>query len=115
MRVAVHRKAAFPAEQLVNGHSGPFAFDIPKRLIQSAQRVIQDRPVSPVRTGVRRLPKVVDVVRVAAAAEGIQILVNGGFYRQRALVEGCAAQPIQAGLARLDLDHDEPHFRLRSG
>src|SRR5262249_30193411 len=73
--IAVHGESAFSTQQLVNRYTGSFAFNVPKRLVQSAQCVIQNRPVTPIRTGVGGLPQVLNVIHIAPATERIQILV----------------------------------------
>lgn len=113
--IAVHGEARLAAEQLINGHSGAFAFDVPERLIESAEGVVENGTVAPVRAGVGGLPDVLDVVGVAPAAERVEVFLNGGFHRERALVERGAAQAVQAGFAGLDLHDDHAHARLGRG
>src|SRR5215470_7765622 len=78
MSVAVHRETALAPKQLVHGHARAFAFDVPESLIQTAQGVIQNWPVSPVRARVSHLPQVLDIVRLSAATEGVKILFHRG-------------------------------------
>jgi hypothetical protein len=70
-------------------------------------RAIQHRAAAPVRADVGRLIDVFDIVRVPSDQKRLQILLDRGDHDQRTLGEGRAAQPIQAGLARLDFhDHE---------
>src|SRR5262249_47559526 len=69
MRVEIYRKPALTPEQLVDGHNGALALDVPKRLVHAAEGVVQDRPVAPVRADVTALPDVLDVVGIPADQE----------------------------------------------
>ena len=101
------RLAALAAEQLVDGHARPLALDVPQRLVDAGQRVVQHRPAAPVGADVGRLIDVFDVVRVAADQERLEVLLDRGDDRQRPLGERGAAQPVQARLAGLDFDDDQ--------
>jgi hypothetical protein len=109
MRVQRRRLAALAAHELVDGHAGAFALDVPQRLVDAGQRVVEHRATAPVGADVGRLIDILDVVRAAAEEERLEILLDRGHHGQRALGEGGAAEAVQAGLARLDLDHDQAY------
>jgi len=113
--VTIHGKTAFAAKQLIDGHAGAFAFDVPKRLVKPAQGVVQDGPIPPIRTGVSGLPDVFDVVGVATAAERVEVFLDGNFHREWPLIESRATQAVQPWLARLDLYNNKPDSAVRGG
>ncbi len=66
VRVRRHRLATLAAEQHVQRQSGALAQDVPQRLIDARERVVQHRAVTPVTVGARRLPNVLDARDVTA-------------------------------------------------
>src|SRR5580658_10081142 len=60
------RKTALAAQKLMKGHIGPLCLNVPQRLIQAAQRAVQDRTVPPVGTYIGGLPHVLDERRVTS-------------------------------------------------
>ena len=66
--MAVYRGAltALPAQELVHGQSGELAQDVPQRHVHAGERVVHDRPATPVGVDVDRLPDVLDAARIAA-------------------------------------------------
>ena len=112
VRVAIHGEAAFPADELIHRHVRALAFDVPKRHVEAAERVVQYRTIAPVGTRVGILPEVLDVIYVPAARERVEIFLDRGHHCQRALIEGGATESVQTGLARLDLrDHEARPLR----
>ena len=69
--VGRERLAEVAAEELVDRHVRALAFNVPQRLIDTAQRVVQDRSVAPIRADESRLVDVLNVVRLQ-----IQFLMN---------------------------------------
>src|SRR5437588_1547275 len=63
VRVAIHGLPAFPSQHFVDRHAGLAPLDIPQRLIDTTDCVIQHRPVAPVGTVVTCLPRVFDAIR----------------------------------------------------
>src|SRR5919202_2093611 len=92
MRVQRRRFAALAAHELIDGHAGPFALDVPQRLVDAGQRVVQHRTAAPVGADVGGLIHILDVVHAAAEEERPEILLDGGDHGQRALREGGAAE-----------------------
>src|SRR5207249_3939063 len=39
--IAIDGEPALPAQQLINGHAGALAFDVPQRHVQSAERIVE--------------------------------------------------------------------------
>src|SRR5262249_26290705 len=68
--VEINRLARLATEQLIDGETRLASLDVPQRLIHAADRVVQHRPVAPVRAVVHRLPGVLDAVRRAPEQEG---------------------------------------------
>ena len=91
--------------------SGLAALDVPQRLVDAADGVVQHRAVAPVGAVVHRLPDVVDAVGGLADQERLQILLDGRHDQVGALREGAAAVAVQAVLIGDDLDDDQPHAR----
>jgi hypothetical protein len=108
-----HRVAALAPEELMYRHPCPLAFYIPQRHVRAGQGVVQDRAAAPVRTHVGRLVDILDIVRVAADEERLQILLDGRDDGQRALGERGASEAVELGLVGLDLDDHEPYSLRR--
>src|SRR5262245_39749489 len=83
--VAIHGEPTFPADQLVDWLAAALALDVPQSHVQPAQRVVQDRTISPIGTRIGILPEIFDVVGVASAGEWIQEILNRRNYGTRAL------------------------------
>ena len=107
--VAVDRnlRSALPTEELVDGHSGALALDVPERHVDSAERVHEYGAVSPVRALKHCLPEVFDVVRVGTAQKWVEILVDRSNDGERPLVERAASQTVEARFVCLNTqDHE---------
>jgi len=109
-----HCLAALAAEQLVERHPSPLGLDVPQRLVDATEGVVQHRPAPPVAAQVARLPDVLDAVNVAPEHKGAQILVNGRRHGERPLGEGGAAEAVQAVLAGQNLDDHQADAVRRS-
>src|SRR5262249_38123723 len=115
VRIAIGGFAALASQQLVDGETGLAAFDVPQRLVDTTDGVVQDRTVAPVGRVVAGLPGVVDAVRGFACQEGLQIFFDRGHHQVGALSEGGAAIAVEAGLIGGDFDHTETQARRRGG
>ena len=115
VRVAIDGLAALAAEQLIDRHAGLAALDVPQRLVDAADGVVQHRAVAPVGAVVAGLPDVVDAVGGLADQERLQILLDRGIDQVGALREGGAAVAVQAVLVGGDLDDGEPQAGGRGG
>ena len=107
--VGIHRRgeAAFSAQQLIDGHVGSLALDVPERHVHTAHRVEEHRAVPPVRAHVGGLPDVLDLVDVPTQEERLEILVDRRLHDASPLGEGRTTQAVEARLARRDLDDDQ--------
>src|SRR5205814_6668891 len=79
------------AEQLIEGHPGALALDVPQRDVHAAHRVEQRRTVTPVGADVARLPDVLDLVDVAPDQKRLEVLLDRRLDDQRPLRERGAA------------------------
>ena len=114
MTVQGNRLTGFATEDLIQGHPGPLALDIPEGLVNATHGVMHDRPGPPVATGESRLPDVLDVVRVPPDDHRLQVVLDGRDNRKRSLGECCASPPIEARVRRFDL-HDHQADAVRRG
>ncbi|SPF49850.1 hypothetical protein SBA4_4210005 [Candidatus Sulfopaludibacter sp. SbA4] len=103
--------AAFATGELIDGHAGLPALDVPQSLVDAAQRIVEHRAVLPVRAVVAGLPDVLDAVGGLAHQEGLQISLHRGLHQVGTLGEGGAAVAVEAVLVGRDLDHREAHAR----
>jgi hypothetical protein len=106
VRVRRDRFAALAAEQHVQRQSSALAQDVPQRLVDARERVVQHRAVAPVAVGARGLPNVLDARDVASDHERRQVPVQHGLHREGALCECGATQPEKPRLGGLDF-HDQ--------
>jgi len=83
-----------PAEKLIDGHARLLTFDIPERLVNAADSVVQDRAISPIGGVVHGLPQIFDRVGRTAHEKGLQIAVDRRDYQIRPLRERRAAIPV---------------------
>src|SRR5262245_19553891 len=111
MAVTVNGFAAFTPQQLIDRHARLSSLDVPERLIDATDGVVQYRTVLPVRAEVRRLPDVFDAVRGFPEQKGFQVPVDGRLDEIGALRERRAAVPVEAGLIGRDLHDREPNSR----
>ena len=107
--IKVRRLTAFAAQELVDGHSRLPPFDVPQGLVDSANRVVEHRPVSPIGTVVHGLPQVLDPVRRPPDQKRTEVLLHGGHYQVRALCERGAAVAVEPILIGDNLHHDQSH------
>ncbi len=99
--------AHLAAKQVVQGHPGLLALDVPKRLVHARDGVVQHRPVAPVAVGVHQPPQLPDASGIPAHQQWLQVGGDGLHHGPVALGERGAAPAIQARLRRLHLDEDE--------
>src|SRR5262245_20457728 len=113
MAISIGGFPAFASEQLVNGHPRLPSLDVPKRLVDAANGVVQHRAIAPVRAVVARLPDIVDAIGGLAHEEGLEVSVNRGIDQIGALRKGAAAVAIEAILIGRDLDDGKARARRR--
>src|ERR1700722_16056276 len=114
MGIAVDGETGLAAEQLIDGHIGAFAFDVPKGLVEPAECVVEDGPVAPVGADEEGLPEVFYVVYFFADAEIGHVVVDSGHDYFGSLREGGAAHAVEAGFGGLYL-YDDQVGALRGG
>src|SRR5262249_49859630 len=109
--VGVDGLAAFAAEELIHGHAGPLAEDVPQGHVHAADGVVEHRAVAPVGADERGLPDVLDLGGVLADEERLEEAVDGGLNHASALGEGGTAQAVEPRLAGGHLDDDKADLR----
>src|SRR5947209_14032122 len=109
MRINERSSPAFPAQQFVDRHTCLAAFDIPECLIYSADGIVQNRAVAPVRRVVHRFPEVFDRIRRSAKHERLEIAVYGINNEVRALGERGATVTIEPILVGENFDNYKAH------
>jgi hypothetical protein len=107
------RTTALAAQQLVDRHAGLASFDVPKRLIDTADGIIEDRTIAPVRGVVHGLPQVFNAIGWFAQEEGLQIAIDCLDNQLGALCECRAAVSVETILIGQNFDHDQPYARGR--
>ena len=107
VHVDVGALAGLPAEQVVDRHPGPLALDVPQRLVDAGDRVVEDRPVSPVSVDHRHLPDLLDPRHVAPDQERLEVSVQGRGDRVYALGERRTPDAVESVLRGQDLDDGE--------
>lgn len=113
MGVAVHSEAAFATEELIDRHASAFAFDVPERLVEAAEGIIEHGAVAPVGTDVSSLPDILDIVGIFAYAKVVEVFVDRSHNAVSALAEGRAADAIEAGFGGFDFDDNQFDSTLR--
>jgi hypothetical protein len=100
VRVSVdqYSVARLAAKELVHGHPGRLAFDVPEREIDGADRVHRHRPAAPVGASIEVLPDVLDLAGVATDQERADVIGEVTRDGQLAPVQGRVAE---SGKARL--------------
>ena len=76
VRVSQSADPGASAEQLVDGHAGALALDVPEREVHSRERGHLHRTSAPVRAAVEILPGVLDALRVAADEQRRDVLLE---------------------------------------
>jgi len=113
--VAVGGLAELAAEELIDGHAGLAAFDVPEGLVDAGDGVVQHGAVAPVGGVVAGLPGVVDAVGGLADEEGLQIAVDGFNDEVGALRIRGATVAVEAVLVSRYLDDAEPQAARGGG
>ena len=88
VRVGIGGFAALAASQLVDGHAGLAALDVPQSLVDAADGIVQYRAVFPVRAVVAGLPDVFDAIGGFADEERLEVSLDCGLHQVGALREG---------------------------
>ena len=78
-----------------------------KRLIQTGQNRIENRPVTPIGAQVYRLPDIFDIIRILSFEQGREVFVNRCRKRFITTYPSSTFNSIQTGLAAFDLHHAE--------
>ena len=95
-RVYVDRRgfACSATQQVVDRHVRHLALDVPQRLVNSRQRIVQYRTVAPVGGDVCTLPDVFDICHVASHQERREIVIHRGLDRGGTLRESSASDAV---------------------
>lgn len=103
---------AFPAEQVVERHSGRLGLDVPQRHVDCRDRPHRHRPAPPVCAAIKELPDILDPPCVLADQRRADMVFKIGHDRQFAPVERCIADAGQAAFD-FNLQRDEIAPRAR--
>ena len=96
--------ATLAAQQLVDRHVGLLALDVPQRLVDAGDGVVEHRPVAPVAVHHHHAKEFLDARDIAADEEGLEVMLDGRLHGEDALCEGGAAQAVETRFGRDDLD-----------
>jgi hypothetical protein len=99
--------AGLAAGELVDGHPGLAALDVPKSLVDTADGVVEDGPVLPVGAVIAALPGVFDPVGWFADQEWLEVELDGGLDKVGALGKGSASVAVKTILIGCNLDDAE--------
>ena len=100
---------AFSSGELIDRHAGLAALDVPERLVDAADGVVENGAVFPVRAVVAGLPDVFDAVGGFPQQKGLEVFLDRGLDQVGALRERGAAVAVKAVLIGGDFDHGEAH------
>ncbi len=95
-------------QQLVKGHPRTFALDVPQRLVDAGDGVVEHGAVPPIAVDHRHLPRLLDPVDVTADQERVEVLFDRGVDGPEALGKRRATQPVKSIVRCEDLYYDEP-------
>jgi hypothetical protein len=98
--------AAAAAEEVIEGHPGQLALDVPEGHVDAGHSVVQHRAAAPVGADRQHRPDVLDIVYRAADDLRLQVFLDGGDHRQRALGERGTPQPIESWFVGFNF-HDD--------
>src|ERR1700693_1736999 len=104
MRINKRSSPAFTTQQFVDRHTRLTAFDIPQCLIYSADGVVQNRAIAPVRRVIHRLPATLDCIIWPAEQEWPQIPVHRLHNQIGALSESGTAVAVEPILISQNFD-----------
>ena len=108
MAVDANALAYLAAKQLIDGHVGHLALDVPKGLVHAGNGVVEDGAVAPIGANHGHLPDVLDAGGILAHEQGLHIGVHGMGHGQEPLGIGGAAEAVEPGLAGI---HAHNHQR----
>src|SRR5450756_1092515 len=111
MDVGLHGLSTFSPDQLIDRHSCLSSLNIPKSLIDAANRVIQYRTVLPVRAVIASLPDVLDTVGCLTEKERLQVSFDRRFYQIGSLRECGTSVSVKTVLIGQDLNDCQSHSR----
>src|SRR5579859_3074337 len=100
---------ALSTGKLIHRHACLAAFDVPKRLIDPAEGVVQYRAIFPIRAVIAGLPDVLDPVRRLVQKERLQILFDRGLDEISTLRKSSATVAVEPVLVGSDLHDREPN------
>ena len=98
--------AAATAEELIEGHAGELALDVPERDINAGEGVVEHGTTPPVGADRGGLEDILDIVWAAAEEKRFEVLLDRGDDGEGSLGEGGAAEAKEPRLAGLHLDDD---------
>ena len=106
--MAVHHHAvpALATQQLINGHTGALAQQVPQRHVDGGDGRHGHRPAAPVRTAVQVLPDVFDLPGIAPQQAGEDMFFQVGHHGEFAAIQRGVTQAVQA-LVGADFHGDE--------
>src|SRR2546423_758538 len=100
---------AFATEQFVYRHTRLSPFDIPECLVNSANGVVQNRAIAPVRRVIHRLPEILDCIGGPSYQEWSEIPVHGLDNEIGALGESGTAIAVEPILVRQNLHYHKAY------
>ena len=108
--MAIDRRplAALAAQELVNRHPRPLAFDIPERLINTGDGIIEHRPIAPIAIDHRHLPDLLNPIDIATNEEGLEMALDRGVHRIKTLGKSRATDPVEPIVRSDDFNDDQP-------
>ena len=107
--ISVGGLAAFAAGELIDRHASLAAFDIPQRLIDPADGIVQHGAVLPIRAVVAGLPDVLDAIGSFIQQKGSQIFLDRRLHQIGALRKCGATVAVESVLVGGDLHHRQTH------
>ena len=107
MAVDAGRLADLAAEQVIHGHAGHLALDVPEGLVHAGDGVVEHGAVAPIGADHAHLPDVLDAGDVLADEQGLHVIRHRMGNGHPPLGVGGAADAVQAGLRGDHLDDNE--------
>jgi hypothetical protein len=98
------RRTELPPEEVVDGHAGTLAHDVPQRAVDRAHGIAGIDAGAPVRRLPRHLPDVFDLVHVPADDRRLEEPLDRRRHDELSLGMTAAPDAVEPGLTRRDLD-----------
>lgn len=86
MNVNGRRFPGFAAQELVDGHAGAFALDVPQSLIDTRDGIVENRAVASVAVDRGHLPDSFDAVHIGADREWFEMPFNRRLHGMNSLL-----------------------------